>query len=269
MHGLEGIDAQQAEMIETPVREGVMSGGNHVDNRAQFVIAIDGPAASGKSTVAAAVADKLDALLFDTGAIYRALTLVALGRGVSPNDEERLTELIDLIDISIATPSQDDGRMYDIYIDGEDVTWAVRSPEVDRAVSAVSAHPGVRDGLLALQRSIGRSGRVIMPGRDIGTVVMPDAELKIWLDASIGERARRRQAELAQRDIVVTVPEVREEMHRRDQQDASRAQAPMEAASDAIVINTDGRDVDDVVKQIVQLATLIPGLNENEGGGGV
>jgi CMP/dCMP kinase len=229
------------------------------------VIAIDGPAASGKSTVAAEVADQLDALVFDTGAVYRALTLVALGRGVSPDDADTLANLIDKIDISIEAPSADDGRQYDVYIDDADVTWAIRDPEVDRAVSPVSAHPKVRSGLLQLQREIGRSGRVVMPGRDVGTVVMPDADLKIWLDASLAERSRRRQAELADRGIVATIREVEEDMRQRDKWDSSRNDAPMEPASDAVVINTDNREIDDVVKQILQLATLIPGACDDEG----
>ena len=211
------------------------------------------------------MADQLDGLLFDTGVVYRALTLVALGRGVSPDDGDALTDLVGKIDITITTPSADDGRQYDVYIDDADVTWAIRDPEVDRAVSAVSAHAQVRAALLPLQREIGRSGRVVMPGRDVGTVVMPDADLKIWLDASIGERARRRQVELAQRDIVATIGEVKTEMRQRDEQDASRSEAPMAPADDAVIIDTDDRDIEDVVKQILQLATLIPALAEEQG----
>jgi CMP/dCMP kinase len=244
-----------------------MSGGIHVGKRGRFVIAIDGPAASGKSTVAAEVATALDALVFDTGAVYRALTLAALERGISPDDEAQLASLIDQINIQISTPSVDDDRQYDVYLDDRDVTWAIRDPEVDQAVSPVSAHPAVRAGLLQLQREIGRSGRVVMPGRDIGTVVMPEAELKIWLDASLSERARRRQSELARRDIVVTIDETKREMRRRDDGDSSRDEAPMAPADDAVVINTDDRDIDDVVAQILQLATLIPGIDEEDGEG--
>ncbi|TVR74716.1 MAG: (d)CMP kinase [Sphaerobacteraceae bacterium] len=233
-----------------------------VDNLGKFVIAIDGPAASGKSTVAAEIADQLDALMFDTGAVYRVLTLVALARGVSPDDEDELAALIDKIDIAITTPSVDDGRQYDVYIDDADVTWAIRDPEVDRAVSPVSVHARVRAGLLELQRKIGNSGQVVMPGRDVGTVVMPDADLKIWLDASLNERARRRRAELLERGIDVSVEEIRESMRQRDQRDASRSEAPMEPSPDAVVIQTDGREIEDVVKQILQLASLIPAIAE-------
>lgn len=236
-----------------------------MEKRGRFVIAIDGPAASGKSTVAAEVADQLDALLFDTGAIYRALTLVALGRGVSPDDEDELARLIDLVEITVSSPSVADRRTYDVYIDGEDVTWTIRDPAVDKAVSRVSAHEKVRMGLLELQRKIGNSGQVVMPGRDVGTVVMPEADLKIWLDASLDERARRRQAELAQRGLVATFDEVRSELRQRDEYDAGRAMAPMEPAEDAVVINTDDRNVEDIVAQIVQLATLIPAVVDEEG----
>jgi CMP/dCMP kinase len=224
-------------------------------NDDRFVIAIDGPAASGKSTVAAAVARCLDALIFDTGAVYRALTLAALERDISPYDGPRLARLIDEIDIAVVPPSSGDGRQYDVLIDGRDVTWAVRDQRVDRAVSPVSAHAEVRRGLLDLQRNIGRSGRVVMPGRDIGTVVMPDADLKIWLDASIDERARRRQLELAERGIDVSLDEVRSEMRSRDVFDSSRAEAPMEPASDSVVIATGGRTVEDIVRQILDLAS--------------
>jgi CMP/dCMP kinase len=204
------------------------------------------------------VASELDALLFDTGAVYRTLTLAALERELSPDSEAELVALIREIDITIHEPSVDDGRMYDVCLNGRDVTWEIRDPDVDRAVSPVSAHQGVREGLLQLQRDIGHSCRVVMPGRDVGTVVMPDADLKIWLDASISERARRRRAELAARGTVATLAEVESEMRQRDQYDSSRIQAPMAPAADAIIVNTDGREVEDVVKQIVQLATLIP-----------
>lgn len=151
-------------------------------------------------------------------------------------------------------PSSADGRQYDVWVDGRDVTWEVRDPSVDRAVSPVSAHPGVRAGLLQLQRDIGRSGRVVMPGRDIGTVVMPDADLKVWLDASLEERAKRRQQELAERGVQAPLDEVRAEMRVRDRYDSSRAEAPMEPSPDAVVITTDGHTVDDVVDEILALA---------------
>lgn len=221
-----------------------------------LVIAIDGPAAAGKTAVGSAVARRLDALYFDTGVVYRALTQAALERQVDPNDGLRLAGLAATLEITVAPPSQQDGRLYDVRLEGQDVTWAIRAAEVDRNVSAVSAHPAVRRALLGVQRRIGRSGRVVMAGRDIGTVVMPNADLKVWLDASLDERARRRQQELARRGLDRPLEEIREEMERRDRLDAGRASAPMRVAPDAVVIDTDGRSIAQVVDEIVRLATV-------------
>lgn len=224
-----------------------------------LVVAIDGPAAAGKTTVASAVARRLDALYFDTGVVYRALTLAALERGVPPGDALRLAGLARHLTIAVRPPSADDGRLYDVWLEGRDVTWAVRSPEVDRAVSEVSAHPAVRRELLGIQRRIGRSGRVVMTGRDVGTVVMPDADLKVWLDASPEERARRRQAELAGRGSARDLAVVQAEMAARDRQDATRSVAPMAPAPDAIVVDTDGLSIDRVVDRVVELAEAAAG----------
>jgi len=220
----------------------------------RLVVAIDGPAAAGKTTVASAAARRLDALFFDTGVIYRALTLAALRHGVAPEDGLRLAGLARHLDIQVRPPSQPDGRFYDVWLEGEDVTQQLRDPEVDRAVSAVSAHPAVRRALLDVQRRIARSGRVVLTGRDIGTVVVPDADVKIWLDASLEERARRRQRDLAAQGIERSLDEVMEEMERRDRADAERAIAPMKPAKDAVVIVTDGRSIEEVVEEIVRLA---------------
>lgn len=220
----------------------------------RLVVAIDGPAAAGKTTVASAAARRLDALFFDTGVIYRALTLAALRHGVAPEDGLRLAGLARHLDIQVKPPSQPDGRFYDVWLEGEEVTQQLRDPEVDRAVSAVSAHPAVRRALLDVQRRIARSGRVVLTGRDIGTVVVPDADVKIWLDASLEERARRRQRDLAAQGIERSLDEVMEEMERRDRADAERAIAPMKPAKDAVVIVTDGRSVEEVVEEIVRLA---------------
>jgi CMP/dCMP kinase len=228
------------------------------------VIAIDGPAASGKSSVAAAIADRADALMFDTGAVYRALTLAALRRGISPNDAEALGRLARELDITVVPPSANDGRQYDVRVDDEDVTWAVRDQAVDQSVSAVSAHAEVRRALLNLQRQIGRSGRVVMPGRDIGTVVMPDAELKVWLDASIDERARRRREELALRGIFLDTSELKSQMMERDRFDASRTEAPMEPAADALIVQTDGKSIEQVVNEILSAACAVDSVAGEE-----
>jgi cytidylate kinase len=233
---------------------------NHLVER-DLVIAIDGPAAAGKTTVADRLARRIDALFFDTGVIYRALALLASEQGIDPDDADRLTEAARTLPVSIASPSVDDGRTSDVCLGERDVTWLIRSPEVDRVVSAISAHENVRAALLELQRCIGRSGRVVMVGRDIGTVVMPDADLKIWLDASLDERARRRTLDLERLGTPRTFEDVRAEMSDRDKIDAGRAVAPMKPADDAVVIVTDGLTIDQVVDRIVAL------LSEQTGAG--
>jgi cytidylate kinase len=220
----------------------------------EHVIAIDGPAAAGKSTVARLLADRLGALLFDTGALYRAVALAALRFGVSPDDGRGLARLAREARILIAPPSQSDGRLYDILLDGEDVTWAARAPEVGAIVSQVSEHPEVRDALLPLQRQIAGLGPVVMVGRDIGTVVVPDAGLKVYLDASPRERARRRYREALARGSAESFADVLRETLQRDAIDSSRPTAPLKAAPDAVLIETDDREIEDVVTLIEQLA---------------
>ena len=155
-------------------------------------IAMDGPAASGKSTVGALVAEALGYVYFDTGVMYRAVTWAALQRGIPIADEAAVTRLSEMLPIEIVKPTVDDGRQYTVYAGGEDVTWDLRRPETNRNVSPVSAYAGVRRALVAQQRRIGRQGAIVMVGRDIGTVVLPEAELKVYLDAEVAERSRRR-----------------------------------------------------------------------------
>ena len=216
-----------------------------------FVIAIDGPAAAGKSTVAGLVADALNAVVFDTGILYRAVTLAAVEDGVDAADGERLAQIAGEIDVEVRSPSVDDGRIADIYFRGRDVTWELRSPEVDRVLSAIAALPEVRSALLEPQRRIGRSGRVVIVGRDIGTVVMPDADLKIYLEASPDERARRRYRELAESGNEQPFENVLQAMRRRDRLDSERALAPLVPADDAIIIDSDSVNAVDVATQIV------------------
>ncbi len=223
------------------------------DRRISLVIAIDGPAAAGKTTVANELSHRISALLFDTGSIYRALALVALERGIDPNDAVALAKAAKSLPIRIELPSANDGRASDVLVDHRDVTWAIRSPDVDRIVSRVSAHREVRDALLEVQRSIGRSGRVVMVGRDIGTVVMPDADFKIWLDASLEERARRRVLDLQRIGKPRSYEQVRDDMAARDGIDSGRSVAPMKAAADAVVIITDGLTASQVVDRIIEL----------------
>jgi len=163
------------------------------------IIAIDGPAASGKSTLAEKLAQDLKFLYFDTGVMYRAVTLAALDELSSVDDEEKVTELAGKIDIDVQPPEVQDGRKYTVLLDGVHVTRKLHEPRIDSNVSKVSAYPGVRKAMTEQQRVIGSRGNVVMVGRDIGTVVFPEAELKIYLDASAEERARRRSQEIKRR----------------------------------------------------------------------
>ena len=216
-------------------------------------IAIDGPAASGKSSLGKQLADALGYLFFDTGVLYRAITWAALDQGLAISDETAITHLAEVCEIDVCSPSKADGRNCDILINGSDVTWEIRKPEVDANVSQVSAYPGVRQALIHQQRRIGQRGRVVMTGRDIGTVVLPEAELKIYLDASVEERAHRRYTEIIQRGEPANLEEIQEAMRRRDQIDSTRAVAPLRPAVNAVVIDTDHLTQQQVLQLLIEL----------------
>ncbi len=213
------------------------------------IIAIDGPAASGKSTLAKRLAEYLGYLYFDTGVMYRAITWVALDRNISLDDEPAVTALADAVTIDVQSPTVDDGRDFDVLVEGQDITWDIRRADVEANVSLVSAYPGVRKALSAQQRRVGLRGRVVMVGRDIGTVVLPEAQLKIYLDASVEERARRRYDERVARGDQVSFEEVLDAMRKRDQIDSTRDVAPLRAADDAIVIDSDRLDIESVLRE--------------------
>ncbi len=215
-------------------------------------ITIDGPVASGKSTIGYLLAQKLGYLYLDTGAMYRAVTWAALTRGVSVEDEAAVTALAEELHIDITRPTVDDGRQYTVLADGEDVTWDIRRPEVDASVSVVSAYPGVRRAMVAQQRRIATAGRVVMVGRDIGSVVLPDADLKLYLDAAPQERARRRWLERQARGESVTYEEVLAMMLRRDEIDSHRAVSPLRVPDGAVVIDTTGLTIDEVLALILR-----------------
>jgi cytidylate kinase len=217
------------------------------------VIAIDGAAASGKSTIGSRVARRLGYTYFDTGVMYRAVTWAALHRGISVDDEAAVTALAEALVIQVTPPTQDDGRQYTVFADGQDVTWAIRQPAVDAVVSPVSAYPGVRRALTKQQRHIAAGGCMVMVGRDIGTVVLPHADLKLFIRASIEERARRRYLERRARGEDVAYQTELASMRRRDEIDSQRAHAPLRPADDAVIIDTDGLSIDQVLARIESL----------------
>ncbi|MBV9039366.1 MAG: (d)CMP kinase [Acidimicrobiia bacterium] len=207
------------------------------------VVAIDGPAGSGKSTVARAVAERLGVAYLDTGAMYRSVSFAALRDGVDPADGEALAKLAGNLDIGLGER---------VLVDGIDATAAIRGADVTAIVSTVSAHPAVRADMVRRQREwAAEHGGGVAEGRDIGTVVFPDADVKVFLTASEEERARRRQRD----DRAPDVNAVAADLARRDALDSNRATSPLVAADDAVVIDTTGRTVDDVVDQIVGMLT--------------
>jgi len=216
-------------------------------------IAIDGPSASGKSSVGYLVAEKLEYLFLDTGATYRALTWLALQRGVHLEDEEGLGRLAAQVDMKLGPPKAASSERCTIWVDGEDVTAVLRRPDVEAGVSLVSRVPQVRRALVSIQRRLARRRRVVMAGRDIGTVVLPSADLKVYLDASPEERARRRQEEMAVLGRPFSESDVRQRILRRDAIDSGREDSPLRAAEDAIVINTDGLNQEQVVEKVLGL----------------
>ena len=224
------------------------------------IIAIDGPAASGKSTIGKRLADALGYLFFDTGLMYRAITWLALQRGLDLMDETVLKDLAETVQIDVRPPSQVDGRACDVIVEGRDITWETRRPEVDASVSVVSAYPGVRRALSAQQRRIGQRGEVVMVGRDIGTVVLPEADLKIYLDASAEERARRRYDEIIARGERADFDEILAKVIERDRIDSTRDVAPLKAADDAIVVDSDKLNAEEVFQQILALCTTTTSL---------
>lgn len=215
-----------------------------------MIVAIDGPAGAGKSTVARAVAGALGVGYLDTGAMYRALTLLALRDGVAIDDGPELAELARTHPVSLE--GGPGGAR--VMMRGDDVTMAIREADVTAAVSEVAAHPEVRSALVARQRQIMEHGDWVCDGRDIGSVVFPEAEVKVFLTASVDERARRRHAELAARGERVDLRVIRDDVERRDHADSSRAASPLVVADGAVVVDTTGIRIDEVVTRIASMA---------------
>ena len=216
-------------------------------------IAIDGPAASGKSTIGTLVANKIGYMCLDTGIMYRAVAFQALKEGIGISDEAEVTKLADRIEIDILPATGQDGRQFDVMINGEDHTWDIRTTSVNATVSEVSVYPGVRKAMTIQQRKIAEKGKVVMLGRDIGTVVLPKAELKIYLDASVEVRAQRRYIEDLSHGKDACLEDVVESLRHRDEIDSSRAVAPLKAAEDAVIIDSDKMTVYEVVEFVMDL----------------
>jgi cytidylate kinase len=217
------------------------------------IITIDGPAGSGKSTIGKLVAEELDYLYFDTGVMYRAVTYAAVHDGIDIQDERSITQLAKVANIDLRTPTIADGRDSDVLLEEQDVTWEIRSPEVDANVSIVAAYPEVRKALGEKQRQIGLNGKVVMVGRDIGTVILPEADLKIYLDASLEERANRRYKELKNRGEDVKYNTILSMLRERDRIDSTRDFAPLKPADDAIVIDSDKLNIQEVFTRIFEI----------------
>lgn len=218
-------------------------------SRPRPIVAIDGPAGAGKSTVAHRLAQVLGFTLLDTGSLYRAVALQARRRGIDWEDEEALAELAGALRFHFVGQAEGPPR---IEVDGEDCSAAIRTQEIATGASRVSRHPALRQALLEPQRSLAREGGVVMEGRDIGTVVFPDAEFKFFLTASLEVRAERRQRDLQARGRSLPLEEVREEVRSRDQRDEKRAVAPLRPAEDAEIIDTGQRDIEGLVALLAE-----------------
>jgi cytidylate kinase len=221
-------------------------------------VAIDGPVASGKTSVGKELANILGFLFLDTGVMYRAVTWAVLENKIQPSDEIAVTKLVEKLEIQIRQPTIDDGRMNDILVDEIDVTWKIRQPAVNNSVSEVSQYAGVREILTKKQREIAQNKNIIMVGRDIGTVVLPSANVKIFLVASVSERIQRRFKEEELRGSKISLGEILKNVQHRDQIDTMRTIAPLIPADNAIIIKTDGKTVEMVASEIIEI------INENK-----
>lgn len=210
------------------------------------IVAIDGPAGAGKSTVARRLAAALGYTYIDTGAMYRAVALMATRRSISFDDSDRLGDLAGALHFAF----QPEGEQARLLVNGEDVSQEIRQPEISRGSSLVSRWPGVRSALVQQQRRLAEAGGVVMEGRDIGTVVFPHARCKIYLTATVDERARRRHLELTQKDRAADLEEVRREVEERDRRDMEREHSPLCKAEDAVEFYTDGLTIDEVVDRL-------------------
>jgi cytidylate kinase len=212
-------------------------------------IAIDGPAGAGKSTIAKIVAKQLGFIYIDTGAMYRAVALKAIKNNIDTKDTDKVCSILHDLDIDIKYDNN--GQV--VFLDGQDVTQEIRTPEVSIGASNVAAIPEVRIKLVELQRKLAASNNVIMDGRDIGTYVLPDADIKIFLTASVEDRAKRRYEEMIAKNSFCSLEEVKKDIEYRDKNDSSRAFAPLKIAEDAVVIDTTGNELEESTNIVLQL----------------
>jgi len=215
----------------------------------RLTIAIDGPSGAGKSTVARSLARRLDYVYIDTGAMYRSLALRAKERGISPENELTLKRLALSLRIRFVT----EGEQTLVFCEGEDITEAIRTPEISRLASSISRLKGVREALVQMQREMGKEGGVVLEGRDIGTVVFPDGDVKFYLDADSNERVRRRYDEMIEKGVKVDLEETREELLRRDYNDTHRVHSPLQKATDAVLIDSTSLSVGEVVEKMTRI----------------
>jgi CMP/dCMP kinase len=216
-------------------------------------IAVDGPAGSGKSTVSFALANELGYLYIDTGAFYRAVTLAALDAGLINAEESAIVDLANRVVITVTDDRDTDNRQYTVLLDQQDVTWKLRTQQVDVAVSRISAMSAIRQFVTDQQRAAAQRGEVILVGRDIGTVVLPDADLKLYLDASIRTRAERRYRQIVENGGRANLTEIENELIARDAYDSGRAISPLRQADDAIYVSTDTLSIEQVVERVKQI----------------
>ncbi len=223
------------------------------ENKYPKTIAIDGPAASGKSSVGKMIADQLNYTFLDTGVMYRAVTFAVIEKGIDITNEKLVGELAETISIEVRRSKEDGESGYDIFIDSQDVSENLKSNAVNQLVSQVSRYERVRTAMTEQQKKIGRAGAIVMAGRDIGTVVLPDADIKIYLEASPQERARRRFKEENEKGIAASYEDILCNVRMRDEIDSNRDIAPLKPAVDAHIINTDGKDIAKVTAEIMHL----------------